>query len=437
MKIINNLICGHAVDVLKQIPDEKIDCIITSPPYWSLRKYDIPDLVWDSRNGCGHEWGEKSFKIVGNAPSEKSTLTTNSGRGPLLGDKFHASQSKESDSGQFCSLCNAWRGQLGLEPTIELYLSHLLQCFDEVKRVLKPEGTLWVNLGDSYGGNNSRASNGGRAGFGTSREGTFTRGLEKSLCLIPERFAIAMVDRGWILRNKIVWFKRNCMPSAVKDRFTVDWENVFFFVKSRKYFFEQQYEAHSRDWRNDGGSMYHPEKFPVGSAQHRGGKNPPQMNPQGRNKRCVWDIPTSPYSESHFATFPEDLVEPMIRAGCPKEICVKCGKAREKIVENGELEPLRGNSQALRKEGYGKEDTYAGSLQKSGWTPGIRHRKEIGLTDCNCGVGFKPGICLDPFAGSGTVPKVAERLGRRWIGVDLGYQDLQGKRMKNLQREMF
>jgi len=124
-----------------------------------------------------------------------------------------------------------------------------------------------------------------------------------------------MTDAGWILRNEIVWYKRNCMPSSAKDRFTVDFEKVFFFTKSKKYWFEQQFEPHTaplgkprafakkgNNDRNDTGRVYDPEK---------------DTSLKGRNKRCVWDVTTKPFKGAHFAVFPEALVEPMLSAGCP------------------------------------------------------------------------------------------------------------------------
>jgi DNA modification methylase len=125
---------------------------------------------------------------------------------------------------------------------------------------------------------------------------------------------------SWILRNVIIWKKPNAMPQSVKDRFSVDFEYIFFFVKSRKYWFEQQYEPHVRLWdESNAGSFAHPvptNKHGITGYAHTG--KYPLPNPQGRNRRCVWTIPTQPYSEPHFATFPEALIEPMIRAGCPK-----------------------------------------------------------------------------------------------------------------------
>ncbi|GAI24609.1 unnamed protein product, partial [marine sediment metagenome] len=145
-----------------------------------------------------------------------------------------------------CIKCNAWRGSLGLEPTFELYIKHLCDIFDEVKRVLRKDGTCWVNLGDSYGGSGNRSghtletSNLNRLtiGYGaTEGNQKATKGYEKSLLDIPYRFSIEMINRGWAKRNTIIWWKPNCMPSSANDRFTVDFEYLFFFTKNNKTLF--------------------------------------------------------------------------------------------------------------------------------------------------------------------------------------------------------
>jgi site-specific DNA-methyltransferase (cytosine-N4-specific) len=393
------------------LKDKSVNCIVTSPPYWSLRKYDIPDLVWDGEKGCEHEWVEE--RAYRDSPTREKASQCFSDESTPKNQRW-----KINDR---CSKCNAWRGQLGLEPTIDLYLKHLLQIMDECKRVLRNDGTMWVNLGDSYGGSHSGEIEDNKAtqkGTGVTKLG-FDRPsvniFPKSLCLIPYRFAIEMVDRGWILRNILIWHKPNCMPSSVKDRFTVDFEPVFFFVKSRKYWFEQQYEdffgKNERQWAghyDECGSIIQGDT----NAGIKRTKRYPQTS--GRNRRCVWTVPnepeyifgelakkindfkdahpeidtgwfddlvreiygdnykhsvwtvpTQPYPESHFATFSEALIEPMIRAGCPKG-----------------------------------------------------------------------GIVLDPFCGSGTTIKMAERLNRVGIGIDLGYQNLSTKKMRLIQKEL-
>ena len=239
---INKILNGDALTHLKELPKESIDCIMTSPPYWMLRDYEI-------------------------------------------------------------------EGQIGLEKTFDEYINKLCDIFEEVKRVMKKSGTCWVNLGDTYG------------------EG----GTSKGLTLIPFRFSIEMVKRGWILRNTIIWNKRNCMPSSVKDRFTVDFEYLFFFTKNKKYYFETQYEkvvAHSDSWYRN--KLRQNKNYKL--------KKPYQHNfpipkyPDKKNKRAVWSIPAGQFSEAHFAVYPEELCETPIKAGCPEFVCGDCGEPLEKFI---------------------------------------------------------------------------------------------------------
>jgi len=279
---MNKIIQGDSLEILKTLESESIDCVITSPPYWALRDYGV-------------------------------------------------------------------EGQLGLEPTFQEYITKLCDIFDEVKRVLKKEGTCWVNLGDTYSSQSSYSEN-GRQGFeaktdnmvkimekrfnhqadvdygGKARRGSkLGRGRgasvpEKSLCQIPSRFAIEMSNRGWILRNEIIWHKPNCMPSSATDRFTVDFEKVFFFVKSKKYYFEQILEPNSEvsiqraEYEN---RRENPSSIGSKSESYGMPARFVKLNPEGHNKRTVWTVNTKGYSEAHFATYPEKLIEPMILAGCP------------------------------------------------------------------------------------------------------------------------
>lgn len=223
--------CGDALAVLKTMPTESIQMVMTSPPYWRLRDYHIG-------------------------------------------------------------------GQIGLEPTYTEYIAKLCNVFDEVRRVLRPDGTLWVNLADSYSGGGSfqktpRTKNPKALAGGMLPGVPHTDIPRKSLCLIPSRFAVAMVRRGWLLRNVLIWQKPNAVPESVKDRFTVDFEYLFFFAKDKRYYFQQQFEP-AADQGTRQGSGY------------------------VRNKRCVWTIPTKGFKGNHFAVYPEALVETPIRACCPR-----------------------------------------------------------------------------------------------------------------------
>lgn len=358
---VNKIICGDALEVLKTLPDNSINCCISSPPYWALRDYGVD-------------------------------------------------------------------GQLGLESTFEEYLDKLLAIYDEVKRVLRKDGTCFVNLGDTYNSTNGfcRSTNGwernGRDG-GAGDKSALKTYPDKCLLMIPERFAIGMIERGWILRNKIIWHKPNPMPSSAGDRFTVDFEPVFFFVKNKQYFFEPQYEEHKTP--PDG---YTPYEEAIGKSWHNhnndlqegaGQKSVRCQNPLGRNKRCVWTIPTQACKEAHFATYPEKLVQPMIESGCPMYVCDKCGKPRKKIYEKGESRPTghgKSNSNIELIKKYRGETSLATSCFATGE---INDKLFKGYSDCGCNAGFSSGIVLDPFAGSGTTLHVAAKLKRDYLGIEL------------------
>lgn len=355
---------------------------MTSPPYWALRNYQSPPQIWDENENCKHIWGNKNLTL------RHKSGETNPGK-----EAWYKNKGASDDEGnQFCSLCRAWRGSLGLEPTFRLFIQHLLQIFDEVKRVLKKTGTCWINLGDTYGGSgcgtNDYRTEASKSiqGIGKNRNLYKTGGIAqkinypaKSLCQIPFRFAIDMVDRGWILRNTIIWHKPNCMPASVKDRFIVDFEYVFFFVKNKKYYFEQQFEPHqSYDERNiSKRQMNYRGKFDKDIAETlnsprarmtRKKYNPESFySPKGRNKRTVWTIPTSPFKDAHFATFPEALITLMIKAGCPEN-----------------------------------------------------------------------GVVLDPFIGAGTTAIVALKLKRHYLGIELNeeYCQMARKRITEAQTQL-
>jgi site-specific DNA-methyltransferase (adenine-specific) len=311
---INQVYVGDVTMWLSLMEDESVDCIVTSPPYYGLRDYQV-------------------------------------------------------------------EGQIGLEPTLGGYLDKMLAVTAELKRVLKKTGVMYLNHGDSYGGSNG-------VGYKETKWNSLflenesvkkKMGIQesvpaKSLMLQNYRLALRMIDeQQWILRNQLIWWKPNCMPSSAKDRYTVDFEPVFFFSKSKKYFFDVQHEP-VVDQERLTHRLLNPENFNRKQQYDGKSKTGQGINPktaektrlkilqQGRNPRCVWRIPTQPYPESHFAVFPEKLIEPMIRAGCP--------------------------------------------------------------------VG---GLVLDPFMGSGTVAQVATCLNRNWLGIELNpeYEKLIRKRLDN------
>lgn len=299
---------GDSRKLIHGLTDKSIDCVMTSPPYWGLRDYGTEPIIFDGAVECNHIWGEDIVK--------KQSGGTNGGISLTQDTSIHI-----HNTSNFCSLCGAWLGQLGLEPTPELYLSHLLDFFDDVKLKLKDKGNCFVNLGDSYYGSpsNSKDSNLGNAAalgqVGRSIRQKHEVLQSKSLCMIPERFAWGMIERGWILRNSIIWYKRNHMPESVTDRWTKAHEVIYFFTKQQKNYFNLDAirQPHKTTCKRTTRKMTSIIKFGATSTFNGGS----DYNPLGANPGTVWDVTTQPYSEAHFATFPLELVKQPILAGCP------------------------------------------------------------------------------------------------------------------------
>jgi len=522
--ITNKILSGNTLEVLKTIPNESIDCVVTSPPYFGLRSYKTNPQVWGGKEGCQHVWGDE-LKRCGNEYRND--------KGDLNGNKYEKiADLNKANSGNFCSVCGAWRGELGLEPSYQLYLDHLWQICDEIKRVLKKTGVMFWNIGDSYNNNasNSAKSNLGNA-EGLGQLGRYDKVQSnipvKSLMGIPERFVIGMSDRGWIRRNTICWYKRNCMPDSADDRFTVDFEYIFYFTKSNSvqywvnkktlkivdkqplgvsgvegqdwgwkdcpnckeaecdtkiskedselfssprariyrnsedrcsrcegtgkikysfwsgndYYFEQQFESLNieslkRECRGNNENKYSKDEyFPEGvhantMSQPRKYKGYDNLEEEykkrnGRNMRTVWDITTKSFSGAHFAVFAPEIPERCINAGCPKEVCSKCGLPREKIYKVVGIEkvpPIGG----VKHVESNQNSAYSGNTEQN--------VKEFNsYSDCGCGEKFNPGIVLDPFMGAGTTGMVAKQLGRNYVGIELNpeYIKIAEKRIKD------
>ncbi len=339
--MLNQIICGDALTILKTLPDQMVNCCVTSPPYWGLRDYNI-------------------------------------------------------------------KGQLGLEPTVEEYITKIVEVFQEVKRVLQNNGTLWLNLGDSYTAGKPRTeevcTNGGMRWANAQSKIRAPDLKPKNLVGIPWRVAFALQAEDWYLRSDIIWAKPNPMPESVTDRPTKAHEYLFLLSKSQQYYYDADAikepsvytgpnngvgfghgtdkEKRARDRvRGSRGVINNPPNSDIrksgnkerkygadrGSLNtHMGGSVPWEGNT--RNKRTVWTVPTQPFPEAHFATFPPKLIEPCILAGCP-----------------------------------------AG------------------------------GMVLDPFMGSGTTAMVAIQYSRNYLGIELNpkYIKIAEKRLSSVQKKLF
>lgn len=318
---LDSIICGNIFELIKEIPDNSIDCIVTSPPYFGMRAYPNSEIILDG-----------------------------------------------------------WKGSLGLEPSFKQYIEHLLLITIELKRILKPSGTLFWNHGDGHaskGSNNTRFWHGDNPGkhrlsdneyAGRCRSKEFN---SKTLILQNYRLIIKMVDdQDWLLRNVLIWHKPNCATASVKDRYTVDFEPVFFFTKNGDYYFDMQYEALRNRERMERRS-FNPDnkdrKWKPNSTLNclnlkSAEKSRQNILKNGRHPRCVMTIPTKGLKEPHFSAYPEALVQPFIMAGSPEH-----------------------------------------------------------------------GIIFDPFVGSGTTCLVAKKLNRHYIGIDINpvYVSIAEKRIKN------
>jgi DNA modification methylase len=249
------ILVGDCRKVLAELPAESVHCVVTSPPYFGLRDYGHPD-------------------------------------------------------------------QIGLEATPAAFVAELVGVFREVRRVLRPDGVLWINLGDTYATRYRSQRPCGRAGFKEGercRSGVKVDGFkEKDLIGIPWRVAFALQDDGWWLRCDCIWDKPNGMPESVADRPTRTHEYLFLLTKSEDYYYDAEAVREASSKTSHGAPAANPGAKQVSLGQNVHGNLGVCSTDQRRNKRSVWTVPTKPYKGAHYATFPPDLVAPMILAGCPE-----------------------------------------------------------------------------------------------------------------------
>jgi DNA modification methylase len=321
---------GDCLETLKSLDEQSINTCVTSPPYWGLRDYGTGEWVGGDPD-CPHMRTTKISKDT--ATGHKAMYE----QGNVVGDAIYKSK---------CPKCGSVRKdkQLGLEETPEEFVENLVRVFKEVKRVLRDDGTVWLNLGDSY--YNYRPGKGQALSKQSvsntdqdlpqdcARRGNKIAGLkEKDLVGIPWRVAFALQADGWYLRQDIIWHKPNPMPESVRDRCTKAHEYIFLLSKSPKYYFDNEAIKEDAKRPNEkqtfGGEKAKKNIIKEGDPMFRNGSEQwgrEIITPSKRNKRSVWKVPTKPYKEAHFATFPTDLIEPCVLAGCPEEVCVECSE---------------------------------------------------------------------------------------------------------------
>lgn len=373
---------GDAREVLRTLDAASVQTVVTSPPYWGLRDYGV-------------------------------------------------------------------EGQLGLESTPESYVETLVEVFREIRRVLRDDGTVWLNLGDSYGHGTGAKRDKSRTSTKVSdaqhdAQGGRHGGTAKQMIGIPWRVAFALQADGWYLRSDIVWSKPNPMPESVTDRPTKAHEYLFLLTKRARYFYDADAVRAPQTASTLSRSRYGWSGVTDdGSSGARTGSTFRRMAESGepigtipsdgtRNLRTVWTIPTEPFPEAHFATFPKALVEPCVKAGTSeKGCCPECGAPRQRRVSASKYEPAivapgerfvdesRGDkTRKLSGAGYNKQVV----RQTTGWQPSCAHDAEP-----------VPCTVLDPFAGSGTTGVVALRLGRSFVGIELSpeYAAMARRRIEN------
>jgi DNA modification methylase len=323
--------------------------------------------------------------------------------------------------------------QIGLEDELDAYIDELVDVFREVRRVLRADGSAWLNLGDSYAQTGSGQSEGSykeSIDAPEPRGDTFGR---KNKMLVPHRVAIALQDDGWVVRNDVTWVKPNPMPSSVKDRLNTTTEQIFHLTPEPDYWYDLDAirEPHESDRTYRGGSIEengNPRSRELDTADKFG-------SPADKNPGDVFEVTTKPFPDAHFAVYPPELCEKPIKATCPPTVCAECGAPYEREVEHekiplNELPKTNPNYRPNTYERYkgvgddrndSDEKRTLPSRETTGWTP-----------TCDCDTdATEPGIALDPFAGAGTTLLKAKELGRRFVGVELNpeYADMARARI--------
>ncbi len=438
----------------------------TSPSTWFARARPTGD------GACGlRDYGTGSWE-GGDANHAHDTVGARGGRGGSgTLDKRSADAMPDAFAADVCS-CGATRvdQQLGLEPTPDLYVANMVDVFREVRRVLRADGTLWLNIGDSYASGRPGSPSDQIQVADTFRAGPMTRGGKgqdeasglhahlqgtavrpgvpdglkpKDLVGIPWRLAFALQADGWYLRSDIIWAKPNPMPESVTDRPTKAHEYLFLLTKSAKYSYDADAIREPLAFKTltvrEGPTAYAYANDDGGNVKTANWNNSVaerKHNHAGANKRTVWEIATEAYPDAHFATFPQALVEPCIKAATSEHgCCPVCGAPWEREVERTKYEPPAAQDGQRFVDASRGDKTW--KLSGADYNRTVQVIGESWRPTCDHNVAPVPSVVLDPFLGSGTTALVARRLGRRSIGIELNpaYAQLAARRLQ--QQSLF
>jgi DNA modification methylase len=441
------LLLGDCREVLAELPAQSVHCVITSPPYFGLRDYGTGE--WEGGEpGCDHVEQVQNLNVGfnerwGNAPGEKKQENT-----------------RVTQFRDLCGHCGARRvdRQIGLEGSLAEYLETMVGVFRQVWRVLRDDGTLFLNMGDSYAGywgdKNARMkgeppasdTNGWTNGFSQNRRPEFHAAFDgtglkpKDLMGVPWRLAFALQAEGWYLRSDIIYSKPNPMPESVTDRPTRSHEYLFLLAKRPTYFYDA--EAIREDSEGTSGFARQRQKGianwskatqadngrgSFGLVTGNEGENRLWLDTGRRNRRTVWEITPQPFPEGHFAVFPEALVEPCLLAGTSaRGVCPACGAGWVRVVEKGELrredgKPLRDLVTPVKRDDSLSAWSRPGGKVETVYPNTYRERQEVGWQPtCTCNAGDPiPATALDPFGGAGTVALVALKHNRSAVSIEL------------------
>ena len=392
----NEIYNMESLAYLRQCESNSVHCIITSPPYWGMRKY-LPDGHPDQHN------------------------------------------------------------EIGLENNIDEFIKKLVLVFREARRVLHPTGTLWMNMGDCYASsaNGRKARDTNQYSFDDRKFqdkpfSTVGHGLKpKDLVGQPWRLALALQADGWYLRNDIIWEKPNIRPESASDRLTKSHEYIFMMAKSTKYYHdwvaiaepvkEVSIARASRAVGTKHKNINIPGQTPHSMHKARD-KGETYQTPDIKRKRTVWRVTNSGFKGAHFATFPVKLVNDMILAGCPISVCPECLSPWIRITET-KTNPQKSVSLSRGVKGASGQKPSDKGTNFDGTPRATINIKTIGWgATCECGEHPIPGTVLDMFMGSGTTAVAAHNLGRDYQGCDLNqeYVEMSQERLSQpQQKDMF